>query len=472
MTRIIVTGGCGFIGSNFLHHMVEKYPNYIFVNIDKLTYSGNLENVKELEGKQNYSFVQEDIINKEKISKIIQEGDIIVNFAAESHVDNSIFNSEIFVKTNVLGTQNLLDIAREKKVKLFIQISTDEVYGSLNFYDNPSLEEDKLNPSSPYSSSKAAAEMFCLSNIRTFNQPIIITRSSNNFGPKQFTEKIIPLFVTNLIEGKRVPLYGEGKNIRDWIYVLDNCEAIDFLIHKGIPGNIYNIGGDNEIQNIDLVKKILSGMNKEEFYIDYVKDRLGHDLRYGLNCSKIKNLGWRPRFNFNDALKETINWYENNGQWWRPLKNVKENSNKKIKYLIFGKGYLGKKFNDFLEDSSISDLRIENKESVIKEIEKYNPDFVINCVGKTGRPNVDWCEDHKEETTFSNITVPLMIASACQETSKKMVHIGSGCIYNGDNGGKGFSEEDESNFYGSYLLKHHPDKDQVFRLGTDPGQKN
>ena len=322
--KVVITGGAGFIGSNFLRFMINKYPNYKFVNIDKLTYSGNKENLKDIEQKVNYSFFQEDICNKKAMAEIIQEGDVVVNFAAESHVDNSILDPNIFITTNVLGTQILLDVAREKKANLFIQISTDEVYGSLNFDQQSSKEEDPLLPSSPYSASKAAAEMLCMANFRTFNQPIIITRSSNNFGPYQFPEKIIPLFTTNLLTGKKVPLYGKGKNVRDWIYVLDNCEAIDHIINEGKPGEVYNIGGGNELRNIDLTKAIIEKMEKDESFIEHVQDRLGHDLRYSLDCSKIKSIGWNPKFNFQEALSETLDWYKNNKFWWEPLKNTKD----------------------------------------------------------------------------------------------------------------------------------------------------
>ena len=318
--RIIVTGGAGFIGSNFLLYMIEKYPEYKFINIDKLTYSGNRENLKSIESKSNYCFIEEDICNKEAINEVVQEGDIVVNFAAESHVDNSILEPDLFVKTNVLGTQVLLDVARQKKAALFIQISTDEVYGSLSFDQRPSKEDDVLNPSSPYSASKAAAEMLCLANTRTYNQPIIITRSSNNFGPYQFPEKVIPLFVTNLIKGNQVPLYGDGKNVRDWIHVEENCKAIDFIIHNGKVGEIYNIGGENELQNIELTKKILEQMRKDESHIKKVTDRLGHDLRYSLNCDKLKDLGFSPKLDFEEQLEKTVNWYKENEAWWLPLK--------------------------------------------------------------------------------------------------------------------------------------------------------
>mgnify|MGYP003964984573 FL=1 len=318
--RIIVTGGSGFIGTNFIRYMINKYPDYKILNIDSLTYSGNRNNLTALESNPNYEFIEADICNVEAMDKIVQEGDIVVNFAAESHVDNSIKNPQVFIKTNVIGTHSILEAARKNKAKLFLQISTDEVYGSLNFEQAPSNETHILNPSSPYSGSKAAAEMVCMGNIRTFKQPIIITRSSNNFGPYQYPEKVIPLFLTNLFEDKKVPIYGDGKNVRDWIYVEDNCSAIDTIIHKGTPGEIYNIGGGNEISNLQLTKDILKSCEKSESSIEYVEDRLGHDLRYSLDASKTKALGWEPKHKFEEALKLTVEWYKNNKDWWEPLK--------------------------------------------------------------------------------------------------------------------------------------------------------
>lgn len=319
MQRIIVTGGAGFIGSNFLHVMIKKYPSINFINVDKLTYSGNLNNLTQIKSASNYSFIQEDICNKERIAGLVEEGDIIVNFAAESHVDNSITNPNIFIQTNVVGTQNLLDIARQKNARLFVQISTDEVYGSLTYDQRPSIETDNFSPSSPYSASKAAAEMLCMACMKTYGQRIIITRSSNNFGPYQFPEKVIPLFVTNLLRDKQVPLYGEGKNVRDWIYVLDNVDAIDFIIHHGQIGEAYNIGGGNELQNRVLTEKILTHMGKDLSYIKRVPDRLGHDLRYSLDTGKLRQLGWYPKHSFEDALSDTIRWYQNHEGWWKPL---------------------------------------------------------------------------------------------------------------------------------------------------------
>ncbi len=318
--HFVITGGAGFIGSNFLRFMTNKYQQYFFTNIDSLTYSGRKENIYDLEERDNYKFIKEDICNKEAIEQIVSQDSIVVNFAAESHVDRSILDSKTFIKTNIIGTHVLLEAARKKQARLFIQISTDEVYGSLNIDQRPSKETDLLSPSSPYSASKAAAEMLCLSYIKTFGSRIIITRSSNNFGPYQFTEKLIPLFITNLLEEKRVPVYGNGKNIRDWIYIRDNCEAIDFVIHHGIIGEIYNIGGGKQLQNIELTQLLLKKMGYNNFFIEYVQDRLGHDLRYALDCSKIKSLGWEPKIEFEEALDKTINWYRENKLWWMPLK--------------------------------------------------------------------------------------------------------------------------------------------------------
>jgi len=320
--RIIVTGGAGFIGSNFLHLIASEHPECELVNIDTLTYSGNLENVKDLVSNPRYSFHNVNICDRTALLKILREGDTITNFAAETHVDNSILGSAEFIRSNILGVQTLLDVARERKVGLFLQVSTDEVYGSLTFDQRPSQEEDRFCPSSPYSASKAAAEHLCTAAYKTHGLPTIITRSSNNFGPYQFPEKVIPLFVTNLIEGRKIPLYGQGKNIRDWIYVEDNCRAIDVVIQKGKVGEAYNIGGGNELSNLELTRRILVAMGKEESFIERVTDRLGHDLRYALYSSKIQALGWSPRYDFDQALRETIEWYKHNPRWWGPLKRM------------------------------------------------------------------------------------------------------------------------------------------------------
>jgi dTDP-glucose 4,6-dehydratase len=319
--KILVTGGAGFIGSNFIRNILSKYSDIELINLDKLTYAGNLENLKDIENNKNYKFIKGDICDAELVNSLTKDIDIIFNFAAESHVDRSINDPFVFTKSNTLGTHTLLEAARKNNIKKFIQISTDEVYGSTK--EDSFKETDNLKPSSPYSVSKAAADLMCLSYHTTFDMPVIITRTTNNFGPHQYPEKVIPLFITNLMEGKKVPLYGTGKNIRDWIYVVDNCEAIWFAAEKGKIGDVYNIGGGNEKENIEITNSILKEMDKDKSDIEYVKDRLGHDWRYSLDCTKIHKLGWKPKHNFEDALKDTIYWYKKNINWWEKLKTIK-----------------------------------------------------------------------------------------------------------------------------------------------------
>lgn len=308
--KIIVTGGCGFIGSHFIDLIID---NYNVLNIDKMTYASSNYTNEKYKNYSNYKFINKDI-NDSSLSNFIDSGDIIVNFAAESHVDNSIKNPNVFIQTNVNGVQNLLNCSRNK-VKLFIQISTDEVYGSLNVDSPSSKENDILCPSSPYSASKCAAEMLCIAEHKTFNTPIIITRSSNNYGPRQNKEKLIPLFIDNLMKNKSVPVYGNGNNIRNWIHVNDNCLAIKKIIENGNIGEIYNIGGDIEIKNIDLTRFLLDYFSKDDSYLNFVTDRLGHDFRYSLNSDKIKQLGWKCYIDFKNGIKDTIKWYENNKNW-------------------------------------------------------------------------------------------------------------------------------------------------------------
>ena len=316
--KILVTGGAGFIGSNFIRTVINKHPDVKVINYDKLTYAGSLESLKDIEKNKNYTFIKGDVCDAELVNKAAKGIDIIFNFAAESHVDRSIQDPFVFAKSNVLGTHTLLEAARKNNVKKFIQISTDETYGSIQ--KGSFKETDSLDPSSPYSASKASADLLCLSYQTTFNMPIIITRTTNNFGPYQYPEKVIPLFITNLMEGKKVPLYGDGMNIRDWIYVADNCEAIWFAAEKGKIGEIYNIGGGNELPNIKITKIILEEMGKDESWIQYVKDRPGHDRRYSLDCAKISKLGWKPKFKFENAIRDTITWYKENANWWKRLK--------------------------------------------------------------------------------------------------------------------------------------------------------
>lgn len=318
--KLLITGGCGFIGSNFIHYILEKYPDYEIVNLDKLTYAGNKENLKDIENNPRYKFVLGDICNKALVNALVNENDIIVHFAAESHVDRSILNSDQFVRTNVLGTQILLDAALRKGNKRFHHISTDEVFGSLGKIDKFN-EKTSYNPHSPYSASKAAADHLVRAYFDTHNLPVTISNCSNNYGPYQFPEKLIPLFITNLIDGKKVPVYGTGENIRDWIYVYEHNEAVDLILHKGRLGETYCIGGDSEIRNIDITKIILREFGYGDEMIEFVEDRKGHDFRYAIDFSKIKNeLGWFPKTSFEQGLKETIKWYKENEYWWRPLK--------------------------------------------------------------------------------------------------------------------------------------------------------
>jgi dTDP-glucose 4,6-dehydratase len=318
--RILVTGGCGFIGSNFIHYMLERYE-YEIVNLDKLTYAGNLENLKDVEHDQRYTFVKGDIADRVLLGKIFERKfDVIVNFAAESHVDRSILDPSDFIKTNVFGTYNLLEMAKEKGVGKFIQISTDEVYGSLG-PEGKFTEETPLSPSSPYSASKASADLLAMAYYRTYGLPVIITRCSNNYGPYQFPEKLIPLMITNALEDKELPVYGDGKNIRDWIHVYDHARAIDLVIHRGKAGEIYNIGADNERTNIEIVQMLLDILGKPHSLIRFVKDRPGHDRRYAIEAEKIKReLGFKVQVDFTRGLEETVKWYIENRSWWERIK--------------------------------------------------------------------------------------------------------------------------------------------------------
>ena len=315
--RLLITGGAGFIGSNFIRSVMEKYPGYEVVNLDKLTYAGNPDNLKDVEKNKNYTFIKGDICDKETVEKASRDVNVIVNFAAETHVDRSILDAGDFVTTDVLGTFRLLEAARKYDVEKYVQISTDDVYGSI---DAGSFKEtDRLEPSSPYSASKAGGDMLLHSYFVTHRLPVAITRSSNNFGPYQYPEKLIPLFITNALRNKKLPLYGDGKNVRDWLYVLDNCDAIDLVMHKGKEGDVYNIGSGNETTNIDITTMILKELHKQESLIEWVPDRKGHDRRYSLDATKIKKLGWKPKHDFKAALGETIRWYVENEWWWKSL---------------------------------------------------------------------------------------------------------------------------------------------------------
>ena len=322
--KILVTGGAGFIGGNFVHYMVDKYPNYMIVNLDALTYAGNLETCQPVEGKPNYKFVKGDIADRDFIFNLFEKEkfDIVVNFAAESHVDRSVTDPEIFIKTNVLGTQVLMDASRAYGVERYHQVSTDEVYGDLPL-DRPDLfftEETPLHTSSPYSASKASADLLVFAYHRTFGLPITISRCSNNYGPYHFPEKLIPLMISRALNDEQLPVYGNGENVRDWLHVYDHCAAIDLILHKGKVGEVYNVGGQNERTNLEVVKTILKALNKPESLITYVKDRPGHDLRYAIDPQKLENeLGWKPTYNFDTGIQQTIEWYLNNKQWWENI---------------------------------------------------------------------------------------------------------------------------------------------------------
>ncbi|MGP0587921.1 dTDP-glucose 4,6-dehydratase [Paenibacillus timonensis] len=315
--KLLVTGGAGFIGSNFVLYMLKQHPEYKVVNVDALTYAGNLENLKSVEGHPNHTFVKADITDAKAMDELIGKGvDIVVNFAAESHVDRSILEPDIFVKTNVLGTQVLLDTAKKHGVQKFVQVSTDEVYGTLG-ETGLFTEETPLAPNSPYSASKAGGDLVVRAYHETFGLPVNITRCSNNYGPYQFPEKLIPLMISKALADEPLPVYGDGLNIRDWLYVEDHCSAIDLVIHQGRNGEVYNIGGNNERTNLHIVRTILAQLGKPESLITHVQDRPGHDRRYGIDPTKtMTELGWKPKYTFETGIQETIRWYLDNKEWW------------------------------------------------------------------------------------------------------------------------------------------------------------
>ncbi len=316
--KMLVTGGLGFIGSNFIRYMLKRYRRLWVVNLDKQTYAACASNLEEFKHHSRYDYIKGDICDKKIVKKAMQGCSIVVNFAAETHVDRSIKDAQAFITSNVFGVYVLLEVARKLKIRKFIQIGTDEVYGSKR--SGRFSEDDPLLPNSPYSASKAAADLLVRSYFKTYKLPVIVTRSSNNFGPYQFPEKMIPLFITNLIEGKKLPLYGNGGNIRDWIYVLDNCRAIDLVLNRGKTGEIYNIATGIGIKNIQLTTAILRKLGRSKAWIKFVKDRPGHDWRYSLDIAKIRKLGFKPKLNFSGGLKLTVNWYNQNQGWWKKLK--------------------------------------------------------------------------------------------------------------------------------------------------------
>ncbi len=326
MKSLLITGGAGFIGSNFVHHILEKYSDVDVVVLDKLTYAGNLDNLRDVADDRRYSFVHGDICDMELVDRVVQEHKVeaIVNFAAETHVDRSILEAGSFIQTDVYGTHVLLEAVKKFGLQRMLHVSTDEVYGSVT--EGSSVETDNLLPNSPYSASKAGGDLLCRAYHVTYGVPVVITRGSNNFGPRQYPEKVIPLFVTNALDDQPLPLYGDGLNVRDWLYVLDHCEAIDLMLHEGQDGEVYNVGGDCELTNLELTEAILEKTGKPKSLIHFVEDRPGHDRRYSLDSSKIHKLGWRPRHAFAEALEGTVCWYAENRQWWEKLKTAEYRS--------------------------------------------------------------------------------------------------------------------------------------------------
>jgi dTDP-glucose 4,6-dehydratase len=316
--RVLVTGGAGFIGSNFIRYLLRTHPDDDVVNLDKLTYAGNVQNLVEVAGDPRYRFVHGDICDGKLVRDVMRGVDAVVNLAAATHVDRSLMEPDEFLRTDVFGVFTLLEAVRELGIPRFLQIGTDEVYGSVA--EGSARETDPLRPANPYAASKAGADLLALAYWHTHRVPVVITRSSNNFGPYQYPEKVIPLFITNALEDRPLPLYGDGRNVRDWLYVADNCEAIDLVLRRGAEGEVYNVGGGNEVENLDLTRRILRLTGKPETLIRPVADRPGHDRRYALDASKVGRLGWAPRHRFDAALAETVRWYREHEAWWRPLK--------------------------------------------------------------------------------------------------------------------------------------------------------
>lgn len=319
MRRFLVSGGAGFIGSNFVRHLLDSHPDYHVTVLDKLTYAGNLDNLLDVQDNPRYRFVKGDICDQPLVDELVPQCQVVVNFAAESHVDRSLLDPGAFLRTDVQGTYVLLEAARCHGVELFLQVSTDEVYGSIP--EGSFLEADPLSPSSPYAASKAGGDLLALAYHTSFGLPVIITRSSNNFGPYQYPEKFIPLFITNAIDSEPLPIYGDGLQVRDWLYVLDNCRAIDLVIHEGSPGEVYNIGAGNEWVNIEVAKLILRLLGKPKDLMRHVTDRPGHDRRYSVDCTKVRALGWAPSRSHEAAMEESVQWYLDNQWWWRKIKS-------------------------------------------------------------------------------------------------------------------------------------------------------
>ncbi len=319
--KLLITGGAGFMGSNFIHYILKKYPDYEIINLDKLTYAGNLKNLSDIENDTRYKFVKGDIVDESIVNELVSQVDAVVNYAAETHVDRSILNPIEFAQTDVIGTLTILNAIRQSgNNKKLVQISTDEVFGSIE--SGKFTENSPFEPNSPYAASKAGGDLMCRAFWATYKTPVIVTHSCNFYGPFHYPEKLVPLAITNLLEGKKVPIYGDGKQIREWIYTQDHCSAVDTILHKGVEGEIYNIGTEDERENIDTVKLILRALRMDESLLEYVKDRPGHDRRYSLDTSKLRNeLGWEPSVKFEDGIKSTVEWFKNNTDWWKEIKS-------------------------------------------------------------------------------------------------------------------------------------------------------
>lgn len=322
MENVLVTGGAGFIGGNFVQYMVEKYPQYHIYNLDLLTYAGDLTKHQQIENRENYSFIHIDIADRQAVGELFEQVDFtyVVHFAAESHVDRSITDPEVFIRTNVLGTQVLLDAVKSAEVRKFVHVSTDEVYGELSFDPTTFFtEETPIQPNSPYSASKASSDLLVRAYHETYGLPVNITRCSNNYGPYHFPEKLIPLTISRVLNDRKVPVYGDGKNVRDWLHVLDHCSAIDLVMHSGAVGEVYNIGGHNEMTNLEVVRTIIRALGKTDELIEFVEDRLGHDKRYAIDPTKIEELGWRPVYDFETGIAQTVDWFLENKEWWEKI---------------------------------------------------------------------------------------------------------------------------------------------------------
>ena len=519
--RLLVAGGTGFIGSNFIRHMLETHPDLFLVNFDKLTYAGNLENLIDVAQDPRYRFVQGDITDLDALNAVMRTHQIthVINFAAETHVDRSIHGGcKDFVLTNSLGVQMILDAVRANKIEKFVNVSTDEVYGSLALNESTLFTEDTpITPNMPYAAAKAGGDMMCRAYHVTHNVPVIVTHCSNNYGPYQFPEKLIPYFIFKLLKGENVPVYGDGLNVRDWIHVRDHARALDLLLQKGVPGEVYNIGVDNERNNLEITHLILKLMGLGSERIDYIKDRPGHDRRYAIDASKIKALGWQAHYTrdlFPQGLRETIDWYRSHTGWVEQLWEKKRHEMNSFQQpslaasralpiintmphvseaaalpaqpiLIFGAGYLGTRLAELIPNSVLSQVRLDHVDTIAAEIERVRPQAVINATGRTGTPNVDWCETHPVETYLSNTIAPLLLAQVCQTKGVYLCQLASGCIFYGSSpDGMGWKEEDATNPQAYYsrtkyaadlLLSRLPKTSVVrFRLPIDaiPAQKN